>query len=129
MSPVTFEHAIPASKWPQTHALGHTAMGIGTSSSIVITINACQNKPLERVIHYLIIASDLQLQHTNTTENTAPIHFHFSSVPYLPPSHSLAASEILLCIYSYCTLILCIYCYILYSYLSQYEFYRIIRIP
>ena len=59
------------------------------------------------------IASD-QLQHTNTTEYTDPIHFHFSSVPYLPLCHSLAASEILLCIYSYCTLILCIHCYILY---------------
>jgi hypothetical protein len=64
------------------------------------------------------IARDLQLQNTNTTEYTAPIHFHFSSIPCQPLSHLLTASEIVLCVYSCCTFILCLHCYILYSYLS-----------
>jgi len=30
MPPAGFEPAIPASEWPQTHALDHSATGIGT---------------------------------------------------------------------------------------------------
>jgi hypothetical protein len=53
MSSATFEPSIPASKWPQIHTLDHTATRISTCSYIVTTIKSYQNKPLERVIHYL----------------------------------------------------------------------------
>ena len=32
MPPVGFEHTIPASEWPQTHALARAASGIGLNN-------------------------------------------------------------------------------------------------
>ena len=45
MPPVGFEPTIPASEWPQTHALDRAATGIGRSENRTRVLPACSAGP------------------------------------------------------------------------------------